>query len=136
MSVRNLLCLLFACLIFVSCEEDKLAKFEGIWDGAFTGDEVGTLKIRITEDGISEGVAYPVESEGNQSFIFKGSVNEDGELTMTATVFGRDAIYNAFLSETELSGSWTAEEGNFTGSWSATKREQEDNFPYGLILYP
>jgi hypothetical protein len=135
MSIRNLSFLLFACLIFTSCEEDKLEKYEGVWDCSFTGDESGTMKIRIKEDGISEGVAYPVESD-NQSFVFTGSVNEDGELTMMATVFGRVAIYDAHLSETELSGSWSAEENNFTGTWSGTKREQEDQFPYGRLLNP
>jgi len=134
MSIRSLSFLLFICLLFASCKEDELTKYEGIWDGSYTGTQSGTLKIRIKEDGISEGVAIPSESGEGQSFVFKGSVNEDGELTMTATVFGRNLVYNAFLTETELSGTWTAEEGNFTGTWSATKRVQEENFPYGLLL--
>ncbi|MGB6037947.1 MAG: hypothetical protein WBG42_16850 [Cryomorphaceae bacterium] len=136
MTIRHLSFLLFICLIFASCKEDELTKYEGIWDGTFEGDELGTLKVRIKEDGVSEGVAYPAESGNDQSFVFKGSVNEDGELTMTTTVFGRDMVYNAFLTETELSGTWIAEEGNFNGTWAATKRVREDRFPYGPLLNP
>ncbi len=133
MSIRILSILLFACLVFTSCEEDKLAKYEGIWEGSYIGDEEGTFKIRIKENGISEGVAYPANTEG-QSFIFTGSVNEDGELAMSASVFGRVAMYEAYLTETNLSGSWSDEEGDFSGTWSGTKRVQEDRFPYGLLL--
>ncbi|MCZ4409520.1 hypothetical protein O3Q51_11915 [Cryomorphaceae bacterium 1068] len=136
MSFRNLSILLFACFVFTSCEEDKLAKYEGIWEGAYIGDEEGTWKIRIQDNGVSEGVAYPSGNEGDQSFVFVGSVNEEGELVMSATVFGRVAIYEAFLTETDLSGSWSDEEGDFSGTWSGTKRKQEDQFPYGLLLNP
>jgi len=133
MSLRNVSFLLLACLIFASCEEDKYAKYEGIWEGSYLGDEEGTWKIRVEENGISEGVAYPADSEG-KSFIFRGSVNEDGELTMSATVFNKALIYEAFLTETDLSGSWSGDEGNFTGTWSGAKRVQEDRFPYGLLI--
>jgi len=136
MSFRTLSFLLFACLILASCEEDKLEQYEGIWDGSYAGDEVGTMTIRIKEDGISQGVAYPEEAEEGQSFVFTGSVNEDGEITMTANVFGRVATYNAFVTETELTGSWIADGGNFQGTWSATKRVNEDRFPYNTLLNP
>jgi hypothetical protein len=135
MTLRNVTFLLFACLIFASCKEDKFAKYEGIWDGSFSGNESGTMKIRIKEDGVSEGVAYPLDSEG-QAFTFTGSVNEDGELTMSATVFNRSLIYEAFLTETDLTGYWSGDEGNLTGTWSGNKRVQEDRFPYGRLLYP
>ncbi|HKK39589.1 MAG TPA: hypothetical protein VJ949_09245 [Cryomorphaceae bacterium] len=135
MSLRDLSILLFACLIFTSCEEDKFEKYEGIWDGTFIGNIEGTWKIRVKENGTTEGVAYPIDSEG-RSFIFRGSVNEDGELSMSATVFGRMMIYEAFLTETDLSGSWSGDEGSLSGTWSGTKRIREDQFPYGLLLNP
>jgi hypothetical protein len=136
MSFRNLSILLFACLLFISCEEDKLAKYEGIWEGSYIGDEAGTLKIRIKDNGISEGVAYPEDAEDGQSFVFTGAVNDDGELAMSATVFGRVVIYEAYLTESNLSGSWSDQEENFSGTWECAKRVQEDQFPYSLLLNP
>jgi hypothetical protein len=135
MYYRLTILLVLATFIFASCKDDEQAKYEGIWEGVYAGDESGTWKIRIDEEGTSQGVAYPSDSE-DQSFIFIGAVDEDGELRMTATVFGRVAIYEAFLTETNLTGEWHSEEGNFDGTWTGTKRERDDNFPYGLILNP
>lgn len=134
MSVRNLFILLFASLIFASCEENKLKDYEGIWEGTFTGSSDGTWKIGIDEDGVAQGVATPELEE--TGFIILGSVNEDGELTMTASVFGRDVVYSASLSETTHTGSWSSDDDNFSGTWEGSKRVNEEQFPYGLLLNP
>jgi len=117
-----------------SCNNNNTSQYEGIWEGTFNGDREGTWKIGIEDEGKARGVMTPLDEE--LGFTVEGNVNGDGELIMTATVFGRDAVYRAFLSETDLSGDWTAQEDDFSGSWSGSKNQNEDNFPYNLILNP
>ena len=134
MFIRRLTLVSLAACLMVSCDSDNTDQYEGIWEGNFDGDREGSWKIGIDEDGAAKGVMTPVDQ--SQGFSLSGNVNESGELVMTAVVLGRDAVYNAFLTETNLAGDWSAQENDFRGSWSGTKNEQEDSFPYGLLLNP
>ncbi|MEM9051943.1 MAG: hypothetical protein AAGC47_07830 [Bacteroidota bacterium] len=134
MFIRTLTLVSLAACLFVSCDTDNTDQYEGIWQGSFAGDREGTWKIGIESDGAARGSMTPKGEE--QGFSISGSVNEDGELVMTAVVFGRDAVYNAVLTETYLNGNWSAQDNAFEGEWSGAKNEQDERFPYGLILYP
>ena len=120
--------------LFSSCNDDNTDQYEGVWEGAFNGDKEGTWKIGIEDEGAARGVMRP--SGEDRGFSINGKVNEDGELTMSANVLGRDILYEAFLTETTLEGNWSAQDDAFEGDWSGTKNEREERFPYGLILYP
>lgn len=135
MLIRLSTAIILCCLIFASCKENEQAKYEGVWEGTYSGDEVGTWKMHIDEDGTSQGVVSPA-NPNYRSFKFTGSVNGDGELSMSAAVFGSIAAYDAFLTESDLSGSWNFEEGTIVGAWSGAKKERENRFPYQMLLNP
>ena len=134
MTLHKLLLICFSSLLLVSCNNDNLDQYEGVWQGSFAGDRAGTWKIGIDEDGSAKGVMTPVDQ--SQGFSLSGRVNDSGELVMTAIVFGRDAVYNAFLTESNLDGNWNAQENDFRGTWSGTKNKRDNRFPYGLIINP
>lgn len=122
-------------MIILSCKDDPYDRYEGVWEGTFDGTEEGTWRFLIESDGDIKGGAIPEGFDGN-SFIINGFITEDGEVSLEANVLNRKLEYQAYASETELSGTWISEDGSNEGTWEGSKRPTEDGFPYNLIFNP
>jgi len=127
--------ILFAFLVLVSCKDEPLEKYEGIWVGNFTGTQEGTWKVFVDADGKIKGTAKPLDFDGN-SFALNGLITEDGKVTLKANVLNRELIFNAYASESDLAGNWWSDDGSNEGNWQGIKEIREERFPYNRLLNP
>jgi hypothetical protein len=132
MLVKKLFTFAIASLLLISCSKDDVKDYEGRWEGDFSGSRAGTWKIGIDEDGSVRGV-LDINSE-EKNIAVRGSVNKHGELTVTSSAAGREFVFNASLSDTDLNGNWSSTTNQeFSGSWKGEKKSSEW-FPWHFLI--
>jgi hypothetical protein len=133
--MKRILAFILLSFALISCSDEPYAKYEGVWEGSFSGSESGSWRFVVESDGNIRGVAR-AESVNNQSFSINGLITEDGEVSLEANVLNSGLFFDAFATENSLSGSWSSGNAGFAGTWEGTKRPEEESFPYNLIFNP
>lgn len=135
MNIRNIFAIILLALLASACSEDKYEKYEGVWEGSFEGDRQAVLLILVDENGEIRAGATVTDTT-DQSFNLGGVISEDGDVTLNASVLGRDMRFDGFATESNMTGTWFVSPDSLSGSWKATKREGSNAFPYFLIFNP
>lgn len=135
MDLRNIFAITLLALLVGACSENKYEKYEGVWEGNFEGDREATLLIFIAENGEIRAGATVTDTT-NQSFNLGGVISEDGDVTLDASVLGREMRFDGFATESNMTGTWILTPDSISGTWTATKREGSNAFPYFLIFNP
>jgi len=94
--------------------------FPGIYSGAYSGDDSGTLTIVIDSAGNVTGSG--VSTVDGLVAELKGTVNNAGELSGTTTT---DAHFSGVVSSSgEISGTWwkVSDSGSYSGTFEASKQ--------------
>ena len=135
MNLRNIFAIIVLALLAGACSEDKYEKYEGVWEGSFEGDRKATLLILVDENGEVIAGAQLTDTI-NQSFNLGGVISEDGDVTLDASVPERKMRFDGFATESNMTGTWIVSPDSISGTWTATKREGSNAFPYFLIFNP
>ena len=95
------------------------ANFAGIYEGTFSGDDYGTFRITISDDGYISGTAYSekyYEIEYVEGYVdLSGDFSVSGSSSDGATFVGR-------ISSNKISGSWKNRYYNMSGTCSGIKK--------------
>lgn len=92
------------------------ARFAGVWDGDFTGADVGICTLSIDLLGAAAGTCY---SDVNGAFTLSGTVALDGSFTASASNGG--SLSGSLTSPLAGAGRWTRT-GTTGGGWSLNHR--------------
>lgn len=98
--------------------------FHGAWQGRFTGDSLGNIKVEVTKDGLAK--VNCVVDESHTEFNLSGPVdNASGAVSAIEKSFGPSGIKVQFKGKLArngtASGTWENPFFNLKGTWEATR---------------
>ena len=97
--------------------------FQGAWEGRFSGDSLGNIKVAVTEEGIAK--VNCVIDDSKREFNLDGPVEASGEVTAIEKSFGPAGIKVHFKGKLTrkgtASGTWENPFFGLKGTWEATR---------------
>lgn len=115
-------------LFFVlSCSSDDdndnqtlSAEIVGDWSGTFSGGDVGTWNINVSESEVVTGSGFSTTFQEN--YTFEGNVSLNGQLNATVGTSSTGAIFIGVLNTNgNGSGTWNNSDADLSGSWEGNK---------------
>ena len=122
--MKKILLLVVMMLLLVSCSrEDDVVKssFQGVWSGIYQGNDSGTWKVNVGEDGSITG--WTKRYTGTQ-FVISGSVDSGGNLSAVIGNSGTGGEFKGVLrSDKTCSGTWKniTTSPIMSGNWNGSK---------------
>lgn len=104
-------------------EPEAAQTFQGAWQGRFSGDSLGNIKVTVTEDGIAK--VNCVIDDSKREFNLEGPVQPSGDVTAIDKSFGPSGIKVRFKGKLTRAGTATGTWENpffrLKGTWEATR---------------
>ena len=127
--MKKLLLLLLCVPLMFSCGENvkdnekaksriNFSEISGEWEGRYTGDERGTFKGQISNNGSISG-------NTSLGYIIDGSVNEDGDIKMSFGEISSGAIFEGYYKNNRFIGTWNNDYYNLSGTFIAERSKRK-----------
>jgi len=96
----------------------NFSEISGEWEGRYTGDERGTFKGQISNNGSISG-------NTSLGYIIDGSVNEDGDIKMSFGEINSGAIFEGYYKNNRFIGTWNNDYYNLSGTFIAERSKRK-----------
>ena len=102
-------------------EKSKInfSEISGKWEGTYTGDEKGTFKGHISDNG-------SVSGNTSLGYIIDGSVNQNGDIKISFGKASSGAIFVGYYKNNRFIGTWKNNHYNLSGTFVAERSKRKE----------
>ncbi len=124
---------IFILFLLVSCLNEneqndvknptESSPFEGVWEGSFSGNDEGTVTVKVFHDGNVSGASY--STKYNESHALSGAIDDMGKANITIGKASTGASFKGqFTTNMVASGTWENDWIGWSGTWTANKKPE------------